>query len=299
MVDAAARLHNSRLAGYLALAVGVTSVGFSAIFIRSAGAPGPVAAFYRMAIAALLMAWPFYRRIAALGSVPRAGLLFGLYGGLLLGLDNALWSTGVTLSGAINPTILVNTAPLWVGIGALIFFRERLRIGFWIGTAIALFGAAIILGLDSLRAFSVGLGSLLGLGAAVVFAASLLVAQRGRESLDALTYYWMATATAAVTVFGITLLLRQPLLNYPISTYLNLLGLALVPQVIGWLALTYALGLLPATVVSPSLLAQPVVTGLLAIPLLGENLSLAQIAGGATVLAGVYLVHRSRETEKE
>jgi drug/metabolite transporter (DMT)-like permease len=46
--------------------------------------------------------------------------------------------------------------------------------------------------------------------------------------------------------------------------------------------------------VSPTLLGQPVLTGLLAIPLLGQPLTGGQIAGGSMVLLGVYLVHRSR-----
>jgi drug/metabolite transporter (DMT)-like permease len=45
------------------------------------------------------------------------------------------------------------------------------------------------------------------------------------------------------------------------------------------------------------MLAQPMVTAFLAVLLLGETLSLWQIVGGATVLAGVYIVHRSRQAK--
>ncbi len=67
-------------------------------------------------------------------------------------------------------------------------------------------------------------------------------------------------------------------------------------QVLGYLAINYALGVLPASIVSPTLLAQPVVTALLAGPLLGEWLNVWQVAGGLAVLSGIYLVHRSRQT---
>ena len=46
---------------------------------------------------------------------------------------------------------------------------------------------------------------------------------------------------------------------------------------------------LPAT-----LLGQPVITALLAIPILGENLAWIEVLGGFVVLGGIYLVHRSR-----
>jgi drug/metabolite transporter (DMT)-like permease len=63
----------------------------------------------------------------------------------------------------------------------------------------------------------------------------------------------------------------------------------------GQLGVSYALGYLPASLVSPTLLLQPVLTGLLAVPILGQPLTPAQIGGGAAVLAGVYIVHRSRQ----
>jgi drug/metabolite transporter (DMT)-like permease len=76
------------------------------------------------------------------------------------------------------------------------------------------------------------------------------------------------------------------------GTWLALLALALISQVAGWLAITYALGHLSASVVSPTLLAQPVLTALFAVPLLGEGLSPRQMLGGLVALAGIYLVNR-------
>ena len=72
------------------------------------------------------------------------------------------------------------------------------------------------------------------------------------------------------------------------------LGLAIVTHTGGGLALNYALGHLPASLVAPTLLGQPVLAAILAIPILGEGLSWIQIGGGAVVLLGIYLVHRSR-----
>ncbi len=75
------------------------------------------------------------------------------------------------------------------------------------------------------------------------------------------------------------------------------LALALVTQVGGYLAVVYAIGHLPAAVVSPTMLGQPLVTALLAIPLLGESLNWTQIVGGGIMIAGVGLVHRSRRDD--
>jgi drug/metabolite transporter (DMT)-like permease len=91
------------------------------------------------------------------------------------------------------------------------------------------------------------------------------------------------------------LILKLPVTGYSPQTYLAFLAAALVSQTGGYLAVGYALGHLRASLVAPTMIGQPVVTALLAIPLLGETLSASQWLGGLAVLAGIYLVHRSRE----
>ena len=115
-----------------------------------------------------------------------------------------------------------------------------------------------------------------------------------RENLDTLSFFWIVGAGAAC-ILGVTMLvLRQPLFGYEISTYLNFLYLGVIIQVGGWLAITYALGRLSAATVAPMMLAQPVISAVLAHFLLGERLGLWQSLGGVAVLLGVLLVQFQR-----
>lgn len=295
--DTATASQKSYLMPYLALGVGILSLGFSAIFVRWANAPGPVTSFYRMAVAVVVLAWPFYRRVRARGKLPRRGLQMAALGGLFFAADLALWATGVVMSGATNPTLLANTAPLWVGLGALLFFREKLSRMFWVGLLLAMAGAVVVLGLDSLRAASFGLGTLLGLLAGIFYGGYLLITQRGRETLDPLTYFWPAAAASTLALLGLNLALRQPLTGYSAFTFLNFIAMGVISQAIGYLSINYALGYLPASIVSPTMLGQPVMTAILAGPLLGETLSLWQALGSILVLAGVYAVHHNRNAQ--
>lgn len=288
----------SKLLAYLALGVGILSIGFSAIFVRWAQAPGTVASFYRMFVPLIVLALPFFRNLRKSGPLPIIAIRLAIFGGLFFAADLTFWATGVTLSGATNPTLLANTAPLWVGLGALVFFRERLGLRFWIGLAAALAGALLILGLDSLQSASLGTGTFFGLLAGFFYGGYFLITQRGRERLDAMTYFWISAFSASLALFVLNLTLRIPLLEYSPRTYLSLLGLGLVSQAVGWLAINYSQGYLPATLVAPTLLAQPVVTALLAGPLLGETFLFWQVVGGIAVLAGVYLVHWDRAQSK-
>jgi drug/metabolite transporter (DMT)-like permease len=71
--------------------------------------------------------------------------------------------------------------------------------------------------------------------------------------------------------------------------------MGLVSQLGGWLGINYALGHLRAAPVSVCLLAQVIVTALVAMPLLGEYLRANQVVGGILVLAGIYFVIRGTE----
>lgn len=295
MIDA----QKSHFLPYVALGVGVVSLGLAAIFVRWAAAPGPVTSFYRLAIAVTLLAWPFYRRVRVGERVPLRGLKIAVLGGLFFAGNLAFWASGVVLSGATNPTLLLNTAPLWVGLGALIIFRERLSTTFWQGLALAVSGALVVLGFDSLRDLSFGFGTLMGLLAGIFQAGYFLITQRGRQILDSLTYFWLASVSSTLGLLMVSLALGQPLTGYSGLTYLNFLALGLITQIFGHFSINYALGYLSASIVSPTLLGQPVVTAILAGPLLGEGLSAWQIVGGVFVLAGVLTVHRSQRGKSD
>jgi drug/metabolite transporter (DMT)-like permease len=173
----------------------------------------------------------------------------------------------------------------------LLIFRRQLGIGFWIGTLVAMLGAGLVLGIETSDEV---VGAILGLIAGVFYGGYFLVTQRGRELLNSLTYFWVASASSAVVLLLLAVGFRMPLTGYPASSYLNFLAMGVITQVFGYLAVSYALGRFPASIVAPTLLGQPVITALLAVPLLGEMLAPGQILGGVAVLAGVLIVHRGQ-----
>lgn len=277
---------------YLALGIGVIGLSFSAIFVKWAGVPGAASGFYRMAIAAAVMAIPFGSQARQRRPLSRRHVWLAALGGLMFAGDLAAWNTGVLITSAANATLLGNTSPLWVSLGALIFFKEKLKPGFWAGLLLAMLGAASILGADFLAHPIFGIGDLLSLVAGFFYGAFFLVTQRAREGLRSLATWWIAAFSSAVVLFGLSLVLRQPLLGYSLAAYLNLAALALITQVGGYLLINYALGHLRASIVSPSLLMQPVLTAVWGMLLLNEPLSGLQIASGMVVIAGIYVVHR-------
>ena len=281
---------------YLALGGGLLLLGFSAIFVSLANAPGTIVGFYRMTFGALILLIPFLLQRRKLPALPKKGIALALLAGAFFGADVSAWASGITLSGPTLPTLFANTNPLWVGLGAWLLFKEKLGKGFWIGLALALSGAALILGTDFSNGLMLDQGMMLGLLASVFYGAYFLVAQSGRELVQALSFFWLSTFGSALTLLVVNLILRVPFTGYPAETWVNFFVQGLVIQSAGWFLISYAQGYLPASVVSPTLLGQPVLTAILAGPILGESLRSGDLIGGGAVLLGIFIVHRSRFT---
>jgi len=294
-------MQNPRLKAYLALAVGVICIGFSAIFTKWAGeeASGSVSAFYRVAIASVVLAVPFalqgarspQGRASSRRLSPSIVWLTAL-AGIFFALDLALWNTSLEFTSAANATLLGNTSTLWVSIGATLFFQEKLRRTFWAGMLLALLGALVIVGGDIFEHPSLGWGDLLAIGSSLFYAAYLLNTQKVRQRTGTLSFMWLSSVSATVLLLLYVLVMGEQLLGFSEETWQALAALALISHVLGWLAINYALGHLPAPLAAVSLLSQPVITAIVAVPLLGEQLSLYQIGGGLLVLLGIYIVNR-------
>lgn len=285
---------------YITLALGITALSLSAMFVRWANAPGPVTGFYRLLFSTILLAPLFIRQQKKLEPINKKLLFFPLLAGLFTAFDFAFWNSSLKYTTAANATLLGNTAPLWVALFALFFFREKLRGIFWVGLIIALTGALLVMGSDFLHHPTLGLGDLMASTAAIFYASYQLITQRGRKYFDPLRYTWIVGVSATIGMLIMNLVLGNQLTNYPVQTWVIFFVTAVVSQMIGYLAITHALGHLPASIVSPTLIGQPVLTTILAIPLLGEIPNATQWIGGAIALAGIYIVNQSHlQTQKE
>ncbi|MBI5353571.1 MAG: DMT family transporter [Chloroflexi bacterium] len=278
---------------YIALAVGISALSLSAMFVRWAEAPGPITGFYRLLISTILLTPLFLRQQRKLEPIDKKYLIFPVLAGVLTAFDFAFWNSSLKFTTAANATLLGNTSPLWVALFALFIFREKLRGIFWFGLILALTGAAFVMGSDFLRHPTLGLGDLMASTAAIFYASYQLTTQRGRKYIDPFRYTWMVGVSATIAMFIMNIVLGNSFSGYPAQTWVIFFVTAVVSQMIGYLAITYALGHLPASVVSPTLIGQPILTAVLAIPMLHEIPNTMQWIGGAIALAGIYIVNQS------
>jgi drug/metabolite transporter (DMT)-like permease len=112
--------------------------------------------------------------------------------------------------------------------------------------------------------------------------------------MDTMTFSVWCVTTGALCLLPVCLIMHLPLGGFGARSWFALIGLSLITQILGHLLVAHALGHLPATRSSIVLIAQAPLTALLAWPLLGEPIRVAQVAGGALVLAGIVVVNRGQ-----
>lgn len=275
---------------YAGVLLGVTCVSFAAIFIRAAGAPALSTAAWRLAFAAIpVAAFALFRRRTELLALPRGhwGLL--LLSGVALAFHFGTWIASLGFTSVASSVALVTTQPVWVAILSRLFLREPLSRRLVAGIALALVGAALIGGADLDVSGGALWGDALALAGAVFAAIYFVIGRRARASLSLMGYVGVVYPAAAVALLFGAALAGQPLTGFSPRTWVFLGLLALVPQLCGHSLLNWALRFLPAPRVSLAILMEPVVSTLLAIPLLGERPGPSQVAGAAVTLGGIYL----------
>lgn len=272
------------------LAIGVVAVSFAAIFIRYAEAPALTIAFYRQAIAALIVVpLALARRRGELRGLTRAQLVLAVMSGALLALHFATWIPSVKLTTIAASVVLVTSSPIFVAAGSRALFGERITSVAMGGILVGLIGAAVISGGDfavSTRALA---GDLLALAGAVAAAGYFLAGRRLRQDISLLAYVAVVYATCAVFLLPVAVVGGARLTGFDGQTWVMFVLLALIPQTLGHTIFNYVLKDVSATVVVISIMGEPIGSTLLAVAFFGEVPPWTAVAGGALILAGIYV----------
>lgn len=282
---------------YPLIVVGITAISFGAILIRlTEGIPVLSLAAWRLGAAVLLLS-PFgFARMKG-GKLRLRDGLISVGSGVFLAFHFILWIASLEKTTVASSVVLVDTSPIFVGIGAWVFLRERPRAGLIAGICLSIAGGMII-GWGDMRASGEALiGDLLALGGAIMAAGYLILGRRVRPRLQLLPYLTLSYGTAAVILLAGALITRSPLSGFSGIDYLYLVLLAVGPQLIGHGTLNWALRYLSAGTVAVLTLGEPIGATVLAYLILGEGMTWLKGIGAAIILMGIYMSLRKESYE--
>ncbi|MDD3078127.1 MAG: DMT family transporter [Paludibacter sp.] len=275
---------------YVLLFFGVFCISWSAILVKIANISGFGSGFYRLLFGTIgiLPIWLYFKKPIT----DMHGVRIAIICGILFACDIALWNSSIMLSKASISTLLANLSPVWVGLGTMLFMKEKPKKIFWIGTIISIAGVTIIIGLSEILGTGLNKGSWLAIGASIFYGAYLLTVKKGRSKLDTFSFTTISMISSTFVLGIICFATGTQLTGFNTTTWGSLVLLGLVPQVLGWLSINQALGHIHPTVASVSLLSQTIFTAIFSLPVLGEILNINEIAGAGIVLTGIYLVNK-------
>ncbi len=275
---------------YLALGIGIAAVSTGAIFARLADAHPVVIAAYRVGLATLIIApvaW-FKARDEIMNLSGKDFTLAGL-SGLFLALHFIAWISSLSYTSIANSVVLVNTNPLWVGLFTFFMTGERLKASSVAGIIIGVAGGLII-GADDFAAGGEALfGDFLALSGGICAAFYLLLGRNLRRRLSLIAYITVCYGSAAVFLWLVVLLYGLQVTGYDTGTMASFLGLAIISQLTGHTCFNWALKWFSPGLIAVALLGEPVGSSILAYIIFGEQFTLLKLAGGALILAAIYI----------
>lgn len=276
------------------LLLAVVAVSFSAIFIRLAADSAATVVWVRMGLTVLLLA-PFLAADVRRGAVPQSRRDWLLVGasGLFLAAHFLTWTFSLRYTSVASSVLLVTLHPVLVAWLGRRLLGEPVSPRLAGGIALALVGTAITSGGDVRISLSALGGDLLALAGAATFTGYLLIGRTVRSRTGTAGYsvpvYLVVAVCAAAVARG-----TGGAIIPGGRTVLACLGLAAVCTILGHTVFNWTLRHLRTALVSTSLLGEPAITTLLAIPILGELPPRSAVIGGVVILAGLGLALTER-----
>lgn len=279
-------------AAWTLLTIGVVVASVSAILIRYAQEAPPLAiSFWRCALGAAVLA-PFSRLRP--GAIPPRSLRVCVLSGVFLALHFATWITSLELTTVAASVLLVCTTPIWVGLAAWLVLGERLSSAGWVGIFLTVVGAALIGGGD-LSGSNIT-GDVLALIGGIMGGWYVLAGQVARRDVGTLQYVVIAYAVSAVLLLIACLVSGTELSGYRGDTWLAIGGLVVGPQILGHTLINLVLKDIEATMVSVTIMAEPLIATWLAYLLFDEIPTALVYPGGAAILIGIYVMSVTRRS---
>jgi drug/metabolite transporter (DMT)-like permease len=286
----------ARTPPHAALAIAIIAVSTSAILVRWSEAPNLVKAFYRVLFTTLLLSpLAIGRYRDSFARLTRTDYLTSGVIGIALAVHFAAWFESLDWTSVAASVTLVQSQPIFVAIGAAAFLDERIRRLTVIGILVALVGMTVMtLPGANLTGPRPVFGNALAVVGAVMAAIYVLAGRSLRQRIDLIPYVIVVYSACAATLLVVTLVEGSPiaLTAYPPREWLLFLGMAIGPGVLGHTVINWSLKHVESSVVSVSLLGEPVGSAILAAWLLAEIPGLPTILGGAIVLTGIYVTSR-------
>ena len=270
----------------ITLIIGILCISVFPILVKLNLTPGLISAFYRMAFALVILTpIALILKKFKIPSLPQMALAFLC--GILFGSDVAVWNISIQESSATQASLLTNLSPIWVGIATFLWLKPKPKLNFWIGTLIAFLGMGTLVGFQVFSELNFDRAFNFGVLSGFFYAAYLLISKKILTQIDVISFMILSLFASTLYLGIICLITNEPFTGFSSEGWMVLVIQAVVCQLGAWLLISYTTQHMKATTISLSLLAQAVITAIMAYVLLNEQITLQMVLGGLILLLGI------------
>lgn len=270
-------------------------MGIGSVVAKAAAIDGPILAFHRVWVAAVLYVGLF---VMFGGRVSMESLRTATPGGLFFGLEVAFFFSSIQLTTVANATMLIALQPVVV----LLFFSRRfgevVRPVELLLSAIALCGVGLVVfGSTDSPSWSLG-GDLLGIGALATWTLYFVYSKQARVTLGAFEYQGLSLIISSLVMLPVAFLFSGTL-DVGEGKWWWIPAMVAIPGT-GHVIMNWAHPRVPLSLVSEMTLFSPVVSvALAAVVLEGETVNALQLLGMVVVLGALGVLVRPRPDDRK
>ncbi|MBB5917336.1 drug/metabolite transporter (DMT)-like permease [Nocardia transvalensis] len=276
-----------------ALVLGCVLVGASSTFIKLSGTTAHTAAFYRCALALLVLAPVVLVEYRRYGRPPAPLPRLATASGVLLGADYLMWTQSILDAGAAVATVLIGVQVVVFPLLAWLVSREQVHRRFLVALPVMLAGLVLtggVLDADPHAPHPIR-GAILGIAAGVCYAGYLLLVRRasGAERRMVVTPVAFGTASAAAVIGVVGVASRDLAIGLDAPAWAWLIAVAVCGQALSFALINYGSVRLSAARAAAIMLLQPVAAIVLGVAVLHEHPTLSQYLGMAITITAIAL----------
>ncbi len=221
----------------------------------------------------------------------------------LLGLvlNQLLFTKGLSLTTAINATLLSTTIPVFTLLVGVVLGTDRATLRRLLGIALAAAGVLYLIGPGQAQFSSATrIGDLLIVSNSLCYGAYIAVSKDLMKRYNALSVItWIFVAGCVVTVpAGVVSLAHLSLGSISWRAWLAILYIIVLPTAGAYYLNGWALARVPPSTVAVYVYLQPLIAFVVAPIILGESLSIHAVIASLLIFAGVLVVTRRRSAKQ-
>ena len=209
--------------------------------------------------------------------------------GVVLAAHLSSWAVGARMTPTANASLIVNLIPLAMPFFLVWLVNEPLTRNEIVATAVALFGVAILTASDLSLSAGYFAGDLICVGSMLFYAFYMALGRKNRHHPTVWLYLVPLYAVAAVVSMVVALFFVNPMQPYSPREIALILGLGIIPTVLGHSLINRAMKYFRGQIVSIINMSQFVFAGTMAFLLWGEVPGLSFYAASVLLALSVWI----------